>query len=114
LERLDFVPVSSKPQGSLKMTHDEQVGRFPSHLTFFRRQVLHAWTRSDSMQATAIPRLGSTNLGRADFLNTRSLLLFHSWKSRVNPASISASQMPTQERDRAEAGFLVHVRFCTN
>lgn len=24
--------------------HDEQIGRFPSHLTFFRRQVLHAYT----------------------------------------------------------------------
>lgn len=24
--------------------HEEQIGRFPSHLTFFRRQVLHAYT----------------------------------------------------------------------
>jgi hypothetical protein len=64
LERLECFPPSSNPQGSLKILHDEQIGRFPSHLTFFRRQVLHACIGLNSMQVTVITGWVSTDPSR--------------------------------------------------
>jgi hypothetical protein len=60
---------SSKAQGSLKIMQDEQIGCFPSHLTYFRRQVLHAYIGLSSMHAKVIASWVFSNTIRSQFFH---------------------------------------------
>ena len=79
LVRLGCLRTSWKVHEKPKEWHWEQIGRFPSHFVFFRRQVLHAFTGVEYwyFRQNLLRKTRSTNLGTAYSCHAERVCVSH-------------------------------------